>query len=53
MILGNKIHNKYSLNIASISLKESEEVELLGMSFDKARSFKKRIENLYRCFKLY
>ena len=47
MILGNKIHYKYSLNIASISLKESKEFELLGMSFDKARTFKKHIENLF------
>ena len=47
MILGNKIHYKCSLNIASISLKESKEFELLGMSFDKARTFKEHIENLY------
>ena len=42
MIIG-----KYSLKIGSITVKESDEVELLGITIDKALTFKKHIENLY------
>ena len=39
---------KYSLKIGFITVKESDEVELLGISIDKDLHFKKYIENLYR-----
>ena len=39
---------KYSLKIESITIKESDEVELLGIATDKALSFKKHIENFCR-----
>ena len=39
---------KYSLKIGSITVKESNEVELLGITLDKALNFKKHIENLCR-----
>ena len=39
---------KYSLKIRSITIKESDEVELLGITTDKALSFKKHIENFCR-----
>ena len=48
MILGKKKRLKYSLKIGSITIKESEEVELLGITIDKALNFKKHIENLCR-----
>ena len=48
MILGKKKHLKYSLKIGSITIKESDEVELEGITIDKALNFKKRIENLCR-----
>ena len=41
MILGKKKHLKYSLKIGSITIKESDEVELLGITVDKALNFKK------------
>ena len=41
MILGKKKHLKYSLKIRSITIKESDEVELLGITIDKALNFKK------------
>ena len=37
---------KYGLKIGSITIKESEEVELLGITIDKALNFKKHIEYL-------
>ena len=37
---------KYNLKIGYIPIKESEEVELLGISIDKALNFKIHIENL-------
>ena len=48
MILGKKKRLKYSLKIRSITIKESDEVELLGITIDKALNFKKHIENLCR-----
>ena len=39
---------KYSLKTGSITNKESDEVELLGITIDKALNFKKHIENLCR-----
>ena len=39
---------KYSLKIGSITVKESDEVELLGITIDKALNFKKHIEHLCR-----
>ena len=46
MILGKKKRLKYSLKIESITIKESDKVELLGITIDKALTFKKHIENL-------
>ena len=48
MILGKKKRLKYSLKIKSITIKESDQVELLGITIDKALNLKKHIENLYR-----
>ena len=48
MILGKKNRLKYSLKIGSITIKEPDEVELLGITTDKAFNFRKHIENLYR-----
>ena len=48
MILGKKNRLKYSLKIGSITIKESDGVELLGIIIDKALNFKKQIENLRR-----
>ena len=45
MILGKKNRLKYSLKIGSITVKESDEVELLGITIDKAFNFKKHIEH--------
>ena len=39
---------KYNLKIGYIPIKESEEVELLGITIDKALNFKIHIENLSR-----
>ena len=44
--LGKKNRLKYSLKIGSITVKEFDEVKLLGISIDKALNFKKQIENL-------
>ena len=44
-ILGKKKRLNYSLKIGSITIKESDEVELLGITIDKALNFKKHIEN--------
>ena len=48
MILGKKKRLKYSLKIGSIIIKESDEVELLGITIDKALNFKKHRESLCR-----
>ena len=48
MILGKKKRLKYSPKIGSITIKESDEVELLGITIDKDLNFKKHIENLCR-----
>ena len=48
MILKKRNRLKYSLKIGSITIKESDEVELLGITFDKALNFKNHIENLRR-----
>ena len=48
MILEKKNLLKYSLKIGSITIKESDEVELLGITIDKALNFKNHIENLCR-----
>ena len=48
MILGKNNRLKYSLKIGSITIKESEEVKLLGISIDKILNFKIHIENLSR-----
>ena len=48
MILGKKNSLKYSLNIVSITIKESDYVGLLGITIEKALNFKKHIENLCR-----
>ena len=45
MILGKKYCLKYSPEIGSITIKESDEVELLEITIDKALNFKKHIEN--------
>ena len=46
MILEKRNILKYSLKIGSITIKESDEVELLGITIDKALNFKNHIENL-------
>ena len=48
MILGKKNRLEHSLKIGSITVKESDRVELLGITIDKALNFKKHIENLCR-----
>ena len=48
MILGKKNRLKCSLKIGSIAIKESNEVELLGITIIKALNFKKHIEHLCR-----
>ena len=47
-ILGKKKRLKNSLKIGSITIKEPNQVELLGITIDKALNFKKHIENLCR-----
>ena len=39
---------KYSLEIRSITVIESDEVELLGKTIDKVLNFRKHTENLCR-----
>ena len=46
MILGKSLWPKYWLTIGPIHVKESDYVELLGISIDKRVSFKKHIANL-------
>ena len=48
MILGKKNRLKYSLKIGSITVKESDEVELLGITIDKVINFEEHIKNLCR-----
>ena len=48
MILGKKKRLKYNLKTGSITIKESDEVELLGKTIEKALNFKKHIENSCR-----
>ena len=47
-ILEKKKPLNYSLKIGSITIKESDEVKLLGITIDKALNFKNHIENLCR-----
>ena len=49
MILGKKNRLKFSLKIGSITIKESDEVELLEITIDKALNLKKT----YRKFMLH
>ena len=46
MMLGKKNRLKCSLEMGSMTLKEFDEVGLLGITIDKALNFRKRIENL-------
>ena len=48
MILGKKKRLKCTLKFGSISIKESDEVELLGITINKALNLKKHVENLCR-----
>ena len=48
MIFEKSLRSKYCLTIRSINVKESDHVELLGITIDKHLSFKKHIENLCR-----
>ena len=48
MILGKSLRQKCCLTIGPINVKESDHVELLGITIDKHLSFKKHIENLCR-----
>ena len=46
MILQKVLWSKYCLTIGPINVKESDHVELLGITIDKHLDFKKHIENL-------
>ena len=46
MILQKSLRSKYCLTIGPINVKESDHVELLGITIDKHLDFKKHIENL-------
>ena len=46
LILGKKKRLKYSLKIGSITIKESDEVDLLGITIDKALNVKKTYRKL-------
>ena len=46
MILGKKKRLKYTLKFGSITIKEPDEVELLGITIDKALNFK-NISKIY------
>ena len=48
MILGKKNRLKYSLKIGSITIKESDQVELLAITNDKALNVIKHFKNLCR-----
>ena len=45
MILQKFLPSKYCLTIGPINVKESDHVELLGITIDKHLDFKKHIEN--------
>ena len=47
-ILGTSLQPKYFLTIQPINVKDSDQVELLGINIDKHLSFKKHIENVRR-----
>ena len=47
-IFEKSLRSKYCLTIRSINVKESDHVELLGITIDKHLSFKKHIQNLCR-----
>ena len=47
MILGKKNHLKYSLKKGSLTVTESDKVELLGITIDKVLNIKRHIQNLY------
>ena len=47
MILGKKNRLKYSLKNGSLTVKESDKVELLGITIDKVLNIKRHIQNLY------
>ena len=49
MILGKKNHLKYSRKIGSITVKESDEVELLGITIDKVLNFRKHRKFMPPC----
>ena len=46
MILKKLLRSKYCLTIGLLNIKESDHVELLGITIDKHLDFKKHIENL-------
>ena len=46
MIRQKSLRSKYCLTIGPINVKESDHVELLGITIDKHLDFKKHIENL-------
>ena len=48
MILGDKKNNTFVLNIHDNEIKNSSEVELLGITIDNQLQFKKHIDNLCR-----
>ena len=53
MIFGKSIWPKDCLAIESIGVKDSDHVEVLGITTDKHLSVKKHIENLFRYYKLH
>ena len=50
-MIGNKRFSHYSFNIGSINIKEYDEVELFGISFHRAITFRKHIGNVCRVAK--
>ena len=48
MILGDKSHHKHQLKINSIKAEASDDILLLGITFDKKLTFKQHVENLCR-----
>ena len=46
MILQKSLRSKYFLTTGPINLKESDHVELLGITIDKHLDFKKHVESL-------
>ena len=46
MILQKFLRSKYCLTIGPVNVKESDHVELLGITIDKHIDFKKQIENI-------